>query len=75
MQQQFLSQLQNDLLTIIITLSFAAIISILIGYRIVAKPLAHRGMKKGNARAVGQATASLMFLLIAGIYFKFFVLG
>lgn len=75
MNQEFLSQLQNELLAIIITMTLAAIISMLIGYRIVAKRLAHRGMKKGDARAIGQATASILFLLISGIYFKFFVLG
>jgi hypothetical protein len=75
MNQEFLSQLQNDLLAIIITLTLVAIILILIGYRVVAKRLAQRGMKKGDARAIGQATALLLFLLIAGIYFKLFVLG
>jgi hypothetical protein len=74
MIQEFLSQLQNNLLAITITLTFAAIISMFIGYRIVAKHLAHRGMKKGDARAIGQATASLLFLLIAATYFKLVVL-
>ncbi|WP_039913268.1 hypothetical protein [Cellvibrio mixtus] len=75
MNQEFLSQLQNDLLATIITLTLAAIISMFVGYRVTAKRLAERGMKKGDARAIGQATASLLFLLIAGIYFKLFVLG
>ena len=32
-------------------------------------------MKKGDAKAIGQATASILFLLTAGIGFKFFVLS
>lgn len=75
MAHEIFPQLQHDLFAIIITMTLAAIISMLIGYRIIAKRLAQRGMKKGDARAIGQATASLLFLLIAGIYFKFFVLG
>jgi hypothetical protein len=58
-----------------IALFFAAVISMLIGYRIVAKRLAQRGMKKGDAKAIGQATTSILFLLFAGIYFKFAVLA
>ncbi|WP_062057469.1 hypothetical protein [Cellvibrio sp. OA-2007] len=71
MNNELLSQLQNDLFVIIIILAIAATISMLIGYRIVAKRLAQRGMKKGDARAIGQATASLVFLLLSWIYFKF----
>lgn len=75
MNREFLSQLQNDLLAIIIILTLTAIISIFVGYRVIAKRLAQRGMRKGDARAIGQTTASFLFLLIAGIYFKFVILG
>ncbi len=75
MNNELMAQLTNGILSAIITLFFAAIASMLIGYRIVAKRIAQRGMKKGDAKAIGQATASLLFLLIAGIYFKFFVLS
>lgn len=75
MNNELMAQLTNGILSAIITLFFAAIASMLIGYRIVAKRLAQRGMKKGDAKAIGQATASLLFLLIAGIYFKLFVLS
>jgi len=52
----------------------AAIISMHIGYRIVAKRLAQRGMKKADAKAIGQVTASLLFILLVGIYFKLVIL-
>lgn len=74
MNQEFFSQLQNNLCASIITLMVAAIISVLIGYRIVAKRLAQRGVKKGDAKAIGQATASLLFILLVGIYFKLVIL-
>ena len=75
MVHEIFPHLQRDLFAIIITMTLVAIISMIVGYRIVAKRLAQRGMKKGDAKAIGQATASLLFLLIAGIYFKFFVLS
>jgi hypothetical protein len=75
MNNELMAQLTNGIFSTIIVLFFTAIISMLIGYRIVAKRLAQKGMKKGDAKAIGQATASLLFLLIAGIYFKFLYLG
>lgn len=70
MHNEFIRQLTNGILPLIITLFFAAIFSMLIGYRVVAKRLAQRGMKKGDARAIGQATASLMFFVDCGNRFQ-----
>lgn len=75
MHNEFLSQLGSGLISAIIALLFTAMLSMLIGYRIVAKHLVQKGMKKGDAKALGQATASLLFLLLAGIYVKFAILG
>ena len=75
MNNEFISQLNNRILSAIIALLFLASLSMLFGYRFIAKELIRIGMKKGDAKALGQATASLIFLLLAGIYFKFVALG
>lgn len=71
MNNELMAQLTNDIIPAIIVLLYSAMTSMFVGYRVVAKRLAQRGMKKGNAKAIGQATASILFLLIARIYFKF----
>lgn len=75
MHNELISHLSNGILSAITALFLAVILSMLIGYRIIAKRLVQRGMKKGDAKALGQATASLLFLLLAGLYLKFVVLG
>lgn len=75
MHNELIGQLTSGILPAIIVLLCSAMISMFVGYRFVAKRLTQRGMKKGDARAIGQASASLLFLLIAGIYFKFIILN
>ena len=71
---ELISNLTNGLLQIVIALFFAATMSILIGYRVVAKRLKNNGMKKGDALAIGQAVAGLLFVTLGYLYLKFFVL-
>jgi hypothetical protein len=61
MNREFLSQLQNDLLAIIITLTLTAIVSMLVGYRVIAKRLAQRGMKKEMRKPLGKQAHHLYF--------------
>ena len=75
MHNELIGQLTSGILPAIVVLFCFAVISMFVGYRVVAKRLAQRGMKKGDARAIGRTTASILFLLIAGIYFKLFVLN
>jgi uncharacterized membrane protein (DUF373 family) len=75
MHNELIGQLTSGILPAIIALLCSAVFSMFIGYRVVTKRLAQRGMKKGDAKAIGQATASVLFLLITGIYFKLFVLS
>ena len=75
MHNELISNLTNSLLHAVIALFFATIISILIGYRVVAKRLVNNGMKKGDARAVGQAIAGLLFVTLGYLYLRFFVLA
>lgn len=75
MHNELIGQSASGILPAIVVLFCSAVISMFVGYRVVAKRLVQRGMKKGDAKAIGQATASILFLLIAGIYFKLFILG
>jgi len=75
MNKELISNLTNSLLYVITALFLAAIFSMLIGYRIVAKRLVKNGMKIGDARAMGQAIAGLLFIALGFIYLKFFVLS
>ena len=75
MHNELIGQFTSGILPAIVILFCSAVISMFVGYRVVAKRLAQRGMKKGDAKALGQATASLLFLLIAVIYFTLFVVG
>ena len=74
MHNELISSLTNGLLRTVIALFFAAIISMLIGYRVVAKRLTNNGMKKGDALAIGQAIAVLLFVTLGYLNLKFFVL-
>ncbi|RYY02214.1 MAG: hypothetical protein EOO53_14360 [Gammaproteobacteria bacterium] len=75
MNKELILNLTNSLLYIVIALFLAAIFSMLIGYRIVAKRLVENGMKKSDARAMGQAIAGLLFIALGFIHLKFFVLS
>ena len=75
MQNELISNLTSGLLQIVIALFFAAIMSMLIGYRVVAKRLKNNGMKKGDALATGQTIAGLLFVTPGYLYLKFFVLA
>ncbi len=75
MHNELISNLTNGLLQIVIAVFFAAIISMLIGYRIVAKRLKNNGMKKSDALAIGQVLAVLLFVTLGYPYLKFFVLA
>ena len=75
MHNELISTLTNGLIHIVIALFFAAIMSMFIGYRIVAKRLKNNGMKKSDALAIGQTIAGLLFVTLGYLYLKFFVLA
>ena len=75
MDNEFISQLSNGIPSMIITLLFLAILSMLIGYRFIAKELIKIGMKKSDAKAMGHAITVMTFLTLGAVYLKIFVLN
>jgi hypothetical protein len=75
MHNELISNLTNNLLSTVISLFFVAIISMVIGYRIIARRLKNNGMKKGDALAIGQAVTVFIFVTIGYLYLKLFVLS
>ena len=75
MDNEFISQLSNGIPSMIITLIFLSILSMLIGYRFIARELIKIGMKKGDAKALGHAVTVMTFLTLGAVYLKFFVLN
>jgi len=75
MDNEFISQLSNGIISAIIALLFLAILSMLFGYRFIAKELIKIGMKKGDAKAMGHAVTVMTFLTLGAVYLKFFVLS
>lgn len=75
MNNEFISQLSNGILSAIIALLFLAILSMLFGYRFIAKELVKIGMKKGDAKALGHAVTVMTFLTLGAVYLKIFVLN
>ena len=75
MNNEFISQLGNQILSIIIALFLLSIISMLFGYRFITKKLVKSGMKKGDAKAIGHTITVMTFLTLGAVYLKFFVLN
>lgn len=75
MNNEFISQLSNGILSAIIALLLLAALSMLFGYRFIAKELIKIGMKKGDAKAMGHAVTVMIFLTLGALYLKFFVLN
>lgn len=75
MRKEFITQSGNEILSAIIALLFFAILSMLFGYRFIAKELIKIGMKKGDAKTLGHAVTVMTFLTLGAVYLKFFVLN